>query len=90
MRLMDTSDSFAGPVNLGNPNEFTIKELAETVIKLTNSKSKLISKPLPSDDPQQRQPDISLAKREFDWHPEIQLEQGLVKTISYFEKLLNR
>ncbi|MFV2057974.1 MAG: UDP-glucuronic acid decarboxylase family protein [Thiohalomonadales bacterium] len=88
VRLMDTADSFAGPVNLGNPNEFTIKELAETVIRLTNSKSQLIFKPLPEDDPRQRQPDISIAKREMDWQPEIQLEQGLVKTIAYFDNLL--
>jgi UDP-glucuronate decarboxylase len=88
LKLMDTPDDFTGPVNLGNPNELTIRQLAEQVIKLTGSKSKLEFKPLPSDDPLQRQPDISLAKRELDWEPSIRLEQGLVKTIDYFRKLM--
>jgi UDP-glucuronate decarboxylase len=88
LKLMDTPDDFTGPVNLGNPHEFTIRQLAEQVIKLTGSKSQLEFKPLPSDDPLQRQPDISLAKRELDWEPSIRLEQGLVKTIEYFRKLM--
>lgn len=88
IRLMNSRDDFHGPVNIGNPNEFTIKELAEKVIDLTGSGSKLIFKPLPSDDPMQRQPDISLAKKELDWEPKIQLEEGLKKTIAYFEQLV--
>ncbi|MDB5905154.1 MAG: NAD-dependent epimerase/dehydratase family protein [Betaproteobacteria bacterium] len=89
LKLMDTPDDFTGPVNLGNPNEFTIRQLAEQVIKLTGSNSKLEFKPLPSDDPLQRQPDISLAKEKLDWAPSIRLEQGLVKTIDYFRKMLD-
>lgn len=88
VRLMDSPDDFIGPVNLGNPGEFTIKELAEKVIDLTNSKSKLVFKALPENDPMQRQPDISLAKNELNWEPGIQLEEGLRKTIEYFEKHL--
>ena len=88
VRIMNTGDHFTGPVNIGNPNEFTIKQLAEKVIELTGSKSKLIYKPLPSDDPMQRKPDISMAKRELDWEPQIQLEEGLGKTIAYFDGLL--
>jgi UDP-glucuronate decarboxylase len=84
VRLMQTRDDFTGPVNLGNPDEFTIRELAERVLRLTASRSKLESKPLPSDDPLQRQPDISLAKRELDWHPRVPVEEGLAKTIAYF------
>ncbi|MGZ5079186.1 MAG: UDP-glucuronic acid decarboxylase family protein [Usitatibacter sp.] len=84
MRVMDTPDDFTGPVNLGNPHEFTILQLAEKVIKLTGSKSKIVKKPLPSDDPKQRQPDISLAKSALRWEPKTQLEQGLRKTIEYF------
>ena len=87
-RLMNTDDSFTGPVNLGNPNEFTIQSLAEQVIEMTGSKAKLINKPLPSDDPKQRQPDISLAKKTFDWEPTIQLQDGLRKTIDYFDAFL--
>ncbi|MFT5426241.1 MAG: UDP-glucuronate decarboxylase [Gammaproteobacteria bacterium] len=83
--LMDSSDEITGPVNIGNPFEFSIKELAEKVIDLTGSSSKLEYKPLPSDDPTQRQPDISLAKEALGWEPEIQLEEGLKKTIPYFE-----
>jgi UDP-glucuronate decarboxylase len=86
--LMNTREEFTGPVNLGNPVEFTIMELAEKVIELTGSKSKIIFKPLPSDDPMQRQPDISLAKKELGWEPEIKLEEGLKKTIVYFDQLL--
>ncbi|MGZ5074830.1 MAG: UDP-glucuronic acid decarboxylase family protein, partial [Usitatibacter sp.] len=84
MRVMDTPDDFTGPVNLGNPHEFTILQLAEKVIELTGSKSKIVKKPLPSDDPKQRQPDISLAKSALRWEPKTQLEQGLRKTIEYF------
>jgi len=89
IRLMGTSDSFTGPVNLGNPDKFTIRQLAEVVIELTNSSSKLVNKPLPPDDPQQRQPDITLAKAELNWAPVISLRDGLVKTISYFEQLIS-
>ncbi len=81
--LMESS--FVGPVNLGNPGEFTIKELAEKVIKLTGSKSEIVYKPLPEDDPRQRQPDISRAKEILKWHPTVQLEEGLKKTIDYFK-----
>lgn len=84
-RLMNSRDDFTGPVNLGNPGEFTIKELAEKVIELTGSSSKLIYKPLPQDDPTQRQPDITLAKKEFQWQPKIKLADGLLKTIEYFK-----
>jgi len=87
VRLM-ASDEFTGPVNLGNPVEFTIKELAEKIIEMTNSTSKLSLNPLPQDDPKQRQPDITLAKKELDWEPKIKLEEGLVKTIKYFEHLI--
>ena len=90
MKMMSSPDSFIGPVNIGNPNEFTILELAETIINLTNSKSKLIFKPLPKDDPQQRRPDITLAKEKLDWSPKIELEEGLNKTIAYFDKLLKK
>lgn len=85
VRLMNSDDSITGPINCGNPNEFTILELAEKVIKLTNSKSKIIYKPLPSDDPMQRKPDISKAKELLGWEPKIQLEEGLIKTIEYFK-----
>ena len=88
IRMMNSRDGFTGPVNIGNPNEFTIKELAEQIIKLTGSKSKLIYEPLPQDDPMQRQPDISLAKKELDWEPKIELKEGLVKTIKYFDELI--
>ncbi len=89
-RLMNTDDNFTGPVNLGNPNEFTIQSLAQQVIDMTGSKSKLINKPLPMDDPKQRQPDISLAKKMFDWEPTIQLQEGLRKTIDYFDAFLKK
>ena len=89
-RLMGTKDNFIGPVNLGNPTEFTILELADLIIDLTGSKSKIVYKPLPSDDPMQRQPDISLAKSKLDWEPNIKLEDGLKKTISYFDQLLSK
>jgi len=84
--FMNSEDDFKGPVNLGNPNEFTILELAEKVIKLTKSNSKLIFRPLPEDDPKQRQPDISLAKDKLDWKIKTELDEGLEHTINYFEK----
>jgi len=87
---MNTDDSFTGPINLGNPNEFTIQSLAEHVIEMTGSNAKLINKPLPSDDPRQRQPDISLAKKTLDWEPTVQLKEGLRKTIDYFDAFLKR
>jgi UDP-glucuronate decarboxylase len=88
IRMMATRDEFTGPVNIGNPNEFTMLELAEKVIKLTGTKSKIVRMPLPPDDPEQRQPDISLAKKELDWSPKIELEDGLVKTIDYFRRIV--
>ncbi|MDH5395245.1 MAG: SDR family oxidoreductase [Gammaproteobacteria bacterium] len=88
VRLMASDDSFTGPVNLGNPVEFTIKQLAEKVIEMTNSKSKLTLNPLPQDDPKQRQPSIELAKKELGWEPKIKLEEGLTKTIAYFDGLI--
>jgi len=88
VKMMGTAEEFIGPVNIGNPNEFTILELAQKVIDLTGSKSKLIFEPLPQDDPLQRQPDISLAKSKLDWEPTIKLEEGLVKTIEYFDNLI--
>ncbi|MBI9038151.1 MAG: SDR family oxidoreductase [Bacteroidales bacterium] len=88
IRLMASRDDFLGPVNIGNPNEFTMIELAEMVIKLTKSKSKIVFEPLPADDPMQRKPDITLAKKELGWEPKIQLEEGLTKTIEYFKSIL--
>lgn len=85
--MMKTDDSVIGPINIGNPNEFTILELAENIIKLTGSKSKLINNPLPSDDPLQRKPDITLAKNTLNWEPKIQLNEGLKQTIAYFKTL---
>ena len=87
IRFMKSSDDFTGPVNLGNPDEFTILELAEKVIKLTRSRSKIIYKPLPCDDPIQRQPNIKLARNKFKWEPKVKLEDGLKETIKYFRKL---
>jgi UDP-glucuronate decarboxylase len=87
IRMMN-GDNFIGPVNLGNPEEFTILELAQKIIELTGTNSKIIFQPLPEDDPNQRQPDISLAKQKLKWKPAIQLEEGLRKTITYFENLL--
>ena len=89
IRMMNTEKSFLGPVNIGNPNEFTILELAQKVISLTGSSSKIINLPLPQDDPLQRKPDITLAKQKLQgWEPNIQLEQGLIKTIEYFKKII--
>jgi len=88
VRLMNSPDDVTGPVNTGNPGEFTILELAEKVIKLTGSKSRLVHKPLPQDDPRQRQPDITLARQVLGWEPEVKLEQGLQPTIAYFAGFL--
>ncbi|NOU35768.1 MAG: SDR family oxidoreductase [Kiritimatiellaceae bacterium] len=86
LKLMDSPDDVTGPVNLGNPGEFTMLELAETVIKLTDSKSELIFKPLPSDDPKQRQPNITVAKEKLGWEPKVPLQEGLKHTIQYFKQ----
>ena len=88
VRMMNTEKGFTGPVNIGNPGEYSMLELAEKVLKLTGGKSKLIYQPLPVDDPKQRQPDISLAKNKLGWEPKVQLEDGLKETISYFRKVL--
>ena len=88
MRLMNTGDEVTGPINLGNPVEFTMKQLAELVVELTGSKSELVHRPLPSDDPRQRQPDITLAKQVLDWTPTAPLKVGLMRTIEYFDGLL--
>jgi len=87
IRFMNTDNAIIGPVNIGNPSEFKIIELAEKVIQLTKSKSKIVFQPLPQDDPLQRQPDISLAQQLLDWQPKIALEEGLLKTIDYFKRL---
>ena len=89
LRLMASDSSVTGPINLGNPGEFTMIELAETILELTNSSSKLIFKPLPEDDPKQRRPDITLAKEHLNWEPQVELREGLIKTIAYFDTLLN-
>ncbi|MBU4223614.1 SDR family oxidoreductase [Patescibacteria group bacterium] len=89
IRMMGNKNDFIGPVNLGNPKEFTIKELAEKVVEMAGSKSKIAYKPLPEDDPKQRQPDIALAKKELGWEPKIPLEEGLKKTIKYFKEILS-
>src|SRR3984893_16634674 len=86
--LMDASDNFTGPINLGNPVEFTIRELAELTIELTGSSSKIVHRPLPPDDPKQRRPDIGLAREILGWSPRVQLREGLLKTIEYFESTL--
>ena len=88
LRMMDTPADFPGPMNIGNPSEFTMLELAEKVLKLTGSRSKLVFQPLPSDDPKQRCPDIDLAKSTIDWEPKITLDDGLKETIAYFRKAL--
>ena len=88
MRMMATGDDVTGPVNIGNPGEFSIRELAELVIELTGTRARLITQPLPPDDPKQRRPDITLAREKLDWAPRIQLRDGLVKTIAYFDGLL--
>lgn len=88
IRLMNSPDGVTGPINLGNPGEFTMLELAEKILNLTNSSSRLVKMPLPQDDPKQRRPNISLAKEQLGWEPKINLEEGLKKTISYFEKVV--
>ena len=90
IKLMESHKSITGPINMGNPSEFTMIELAELVIKLTSSRSKLKFKPLPEDDPKQRQPNISLAKSKLNWSPKVSLEEGLIKTITYFKNLLDK
>lgn len=85
IRVMETDDTFTGPINIGNPNEFTIMQLAERVLALTGSKSRIVKMELPADDPQQRKPDITLAKKLLDWEPKVQLDQGLENTINYFK-----
>jgi len=87
VRFMKTSSEVTGPINIGNPNEFSILQLANKVIELTNSKSKITFKSLPKDDPSQRKPDITIAKNQLDWKPHVQLEEGLLKTIEYFRKI---
>jgi UDP-glucuronate decarboxylase len=88
IRMMATAPQTVGPINIGNPNEFTIRALAELVLDLTNSKSKITYKPAPDDDPRQRKPDISRAKRELDWEPTVALRDGLIRTIEFFERFL--
>lgn len=88
IRLMQSPDDVTGPINLGRPDEFQILDLAEKIVELTGSKSEIVFRPLPTDDPQQRRPDISIARKILDWEPGIVLEQGLKKTIAYFEKVL--
>ena len=88
VRMMNTSDEITGPINVGNPNEFTIKQLAETILKMVGGKSKLVLKPLPQDDPKQRQPNITLARETLNWEPQVNLEKGLGETINYFKNFL--
>lgn len=90
LRMMDSPDSLRGPVNIGNPGEYTMLELAETVISIVGSSSKIVFLPLPSDDPKQRQPDITLAKNELGWAPKVNLEDGLKETVAYFQAALKR
>jgi UDP-glucuronate decarboxylase len=90
LRMMGTPPEVTGPINIGNSGEFTIRELAELVIELTSSKSKLNFEPLPSDDPKQRQPDIAIAKAVLGWEPKIGLREGLAKTITYFDEVLSQ
>ena len=86
--MMATDESVTGPINIGNPGEFTMKQLAEMVLELTGSKSKIEFRSLPADDPKQRRPDITLAKEKLGWQPTVPLKEGLVKTIAYFDHLL--
>jgi len=90
IQMMNTGSGFTGPVNIGNPEEFSMLELANIIIRLTKSKSKIVFEPLPVDDPKQRQPNISLAREILEWHPNVSLEKGLEKTISYFKHLINK
>jgi UDP-glucuronate decarboxylase len=89
VKLMNTSDDFTGPVNLGNPSEISILELAEKVLKITKSRSKIVHKPLPQDDPVRRCPDITLAKKRLGWQPKTNLDEGLKKTVEYFKRILS-
>jgi UDP-glucuronate decarboxylase len=89
IRLMATDDSVTGPINVGNPNEFTILELATMVTEMIGTRSKIVRRPLPENDPRQRQPNISLAKKHLSWEPRTPLKEGLIRTIAYFEKLLS-
>jgi UDP-glucuronate decarboxylase len=89
IKLMDSPDEVTGPINIGNPVEFTMKELAEKVIQQTGARSELVHKPLPQDDPRQRQPNISLAKETLGWQPNVKLDEGLARTIAYFKSELN-
>jgi UDP-glucuronate decarboxylase len=88
IRLMNSADEVTGPINIGNPNEFTMLELASLVIELTGTKSRIVHRPLPQDDPRQRQPDIAKAKAKLGWAPQTPLREGLTRTIAYFEKML--
>lgn len=90
MCLMATETAFTGPVNIGNPREFTIRQLAEAIIELTGSGSKIVNGPLPSDDPRQRRPDIELARKVLNWSPAVELREGLRKTIDYFLATLKK
>lgn len=90
VRLMDSDDDIIGPINIGNPEEYTMKELAEKVIEMTGSKSELIFEALPSDDPTKRQPDISIARQVLNWQPTTQLDQGLAQAIKYFRVVLSQ
>ena len=89
IRLMATDDSVTGPINIGNPNEFTILQLATTIVEMIGARSKIVRRPLPENDPRQRQPDIALAKKHLSWEPRTQLKEGLARTVAYFEKLLS-
>jgi UDP-glucuronate decarboxylase len=88
VKMMNSEQGFTGPVNIGNPGEFTMLQLAETVLRLSGSKSKIVYQPLPSDDPKQRQPNIELAKAKLGWQPKVNLEDGLKETITYFKKVV--
>ncbi len=88
VRMMASPAALTGPVNMGNPGEFTILELAETILRMVGGRSRLVMRPLPQDDPQQRQPDIALAKTALNWSPQVHLEEGLTRTIDYFKNLL--
>lgn len=90
IRMMNSGQSVTGPINMGNPQEFTIRELAESVLRIVGGPSKLVCKSLPQDDPKQRKPDISLARHTLDWHPKVELEEGLTATVDYFRTLLSR
>jgi UDP-glucuronate decarboxylase len=89
LRMMDSPSDFTGPMNVGNPGEFTMLELAETILSLVGSKSKLVFKPLPQDDPRQRKPDITLAQNELNWSPSVPLDEGLKITIDFFRKVID-